>query len=123
MPDWMDNLDEDGREQWDEFVKHVREETVRGMTDSALVMSLVPPAGKADVKFAVELGFSIMLDKPIIAVMLPGAEIPAKLRLVADEIVTADIDTEQGQNEVQAALMRMTTRLNKVDVRNKKKKR
>lgn len=53
---------------------------------SRLTVSLVPQ-GPADIKFAVELGLSIMLDKPIIAVVEPGQEIPGKLRAVADRIV------------------------------------
>lgn len=56
------------------------------MAESAFVVSLVSP-GKGDVKFWVELGASIMMNKPILAVVLKGAEVPPKLRLVADEIV------------------------------------
>ncbi|RPI09107.1 MAG: hypothetical protein EHM63_05235 [Actinobacteria bacterium] len=54
--------------------------------DSALVVSLVPK-GDADMKFAVELGLAIMLDKPLVIVVEPGQIIAGKLRQVADEIV------------------------------------
>ncbi len=59
-----------------------------------MTVSLVPK-GPADMKFAVELGLSIMLDKPFIAVVAPGQEVPAKLRAVADRIVV----WEPGQSE------------------------
>jgi hypothetical protein len=55
---------------------------------SAVGVSIVPtdPDG-VDVKFAVELGLMIMMDKPICLVVQPGTEIPAHLKRVADEIV------------------------------------
>lgn len=73
------------------------------LASSSATVSLVP-GGRTDAKFAVELGFSIMLDKPILAVVLPGAEIPDKLRLVADLVVEADMGTEEGGKAVQQAI-------------------
>jgi len=84
-------------EEWQRFVAHHHEHTVKAMTESAYVMSLVPAAGKVDVKFAVELGLAIMLDKPIIALAQPGVPIPYRLRKVADAVITADLDTEEGR--------------------------
>lgn len=60
--------------------------------------------GDTDAKFAVELGFSIMLDKPILALVRPGQTPPRKLALVADMIVEADMETEVGQAIVAAAV-------------------
>ena len=45
----------------------------------------------------VELGASIMLDKPILVVASPGQELPERLERVADLIVYADMDTERGR--------------------------
>lgn len=84
------------RAEWDDFVRHVRENTVKAMEQSAYVMSLVPE-GKPDIKFAVELGLAIMLGKPIIAVVMPGTAVPDGLRKVASAIIEADLDTEDGQ--------------------------
>ena len=84
---------------WQAFVRHVREDTIKKIDSSAFVMSLVP-TGEPDVKFAVELGLSIMLDKPIIAVMQPGARVPAKLERVVDRLVEVDVDTEAGQRQL-----------------------
>lgn len=103
--DWTEGLD-----GWDDFVAHTRRVTVEGLAASAFVMSLVP-RGEPDIKFAVELGLSIMLDKPILAVVLSGSAVPEKLRRVADEVVVADVDTEEGVALVAAAVNRMAERV------------
>lgn len=95
------NKDEDWATgpEWENFVTHHRTYTAQAMAESAYVMSLVPKPGKVDVKFAVELGMAIMLDKPIIAMAQPGTPIPPGLRKVADAIIVADLDTEAGKQE------------------------
>jgi hypothetical protein len=59
------------------------------------------------VKFAVELGFSIMLDKPIIAVVAPGTQVPGKLVAVADEIVEGVPGQPGFEERFHAALARV----------------
>jgi len=103
MNDWELNGDE--QEQWDEFVKTVREDALAKIADSSFVVSLMPSRpGEADIKYAVELGLSIMLDKPIMVVAHPDAKVPRHLERVADNIVTADLDTEWGRELVAAAI-------------------
>lgn len=70
------------------YAKHVRESLVPMLTKSSIVVSIVPegPDG-VDVKFAVELGLAIMLNKPIIAPVRPGTQIPEKLSRVVDRFV------------------------------------
>ena len=104
---WEEELTTRDRRDWNRFVQHHREHTVKAMTESALVASLVP-SGETDVKFAVELGLAIMLGKPIVALALPGTEIPEGLRKVADLIVVADLDTDEGQRKVAAKLKEFT---------------
>ena len=106
MSDWLDELSPEDRARWDEFVDHARREAFAKIDGSAFVMSLVPK-GDYDVKFAVELGAAIMLDKPIIAVLMPGARASAKLLEVADEVVYADVDLEEGRRKVTEAIGRM----------------
>lgn len=69
------------------WVRHVLDEMEPKLASSSLVVSLVPEDREGDVKFWVELGASIMYDKPIIAVVLGDGPVPAKLSAVADEIV------------------------------------
>jgi hypothetical protein len=63
------------------------------MDDSAFCVSIVPrkPENYDDIKWCIELGMMIMLDKPIIAVVHPGTEVPSKLVLVADAIIEMDL--------------------------------
>lgn len=90
--------------EWDRWVAHIRKETVAKMADSAFVMSLVP-SGETDIKFAVELGLAIMLDKPIVALAVRGTEVPPGLRRVAHAIIEVDdIDVEAGRMELQRKL-------------------
>jgi hypothetical protein len=103
VTDWSEHLSDRERAEWEAFVEHERRSVVKQIAGAAFVMSLVP-AGEVDIKFAVELGLSIMLDKPIVALVQPGTLIPDKLRRVADRIVVADVDTEEGRGAVETAL-------------------
>jgi hypothetical protein len=82
---------------WMQFEAHVLKTLVPMLTDCAASISLVPAPDKVDVKFAVELGLSVMMDKPIVAVAQPGVEIPSKLRAVADAVIVADVTTDEGR--------------------------
>lgn len=93
-----------------EWISHVVNDMVPKLKDSVMSMSLVP-GGDGDVKFWVELGASIMLDKPIIAVVFGDREVPRKLEQIADEIVRCPegVDPEASQ-DLAAALERMVER-------------
>lgn len=104
MADWLDNLEGDERHDWDRFVEHFRRDTLEKISGSAATISIVPRRGGFDVKFAVELGASIMLDKPILAIAQNGADVPLKLRTICDVVVIADIDTEEGRNAIARAI-------------------
>jgi nucleoside 2-deoxyribosyltransferase len=96
--------------EWERYRKHVEDELVPMVRDSAVTISLVP-GGKPDVKFAVELGFMIMLDKPIIAVVGRNAKVPLKLAKVADEIVEGEISDPDFQERLHAAIDRIKAKL------------
>lgn len=84
--DYDDAWQEPSAKAW---ARHVLNDMLPKLASSSVTISLVPEDREGDVKFWVELGASIMMDKPIIAVLLGDAPIPAKLALVADEIVRA----------------------------------
>jgi hypothetical protein len=86
-----------------EFVDAVRVGAVDKIAGSAAFVSLVPE-GEVDIKFAVELGLAIWYGKPIVAVVMPGREIPSGLRRVAHRVVECDIDTQAGQEKFHEAL-------------------
>jgi hypothetical protein len=69
------------------WVQHVLSDMEPKLAGSVISVSLVPNDREGDVKWWVELGASIMYDKPIIAVVFNDRPLPEKLKLVADEIV------------------------------------
>ena len=97
--------------EWEQFVGHVKDKLLPMLDESAITVSLCPPEGHVDVKFAVELGFMIMLNKPILAVVPPGTPVPPKLALVADHIVEVDLTQPDGPAKFIEALAVMDERL------------
>jgi len=77
-----DYWDDPEMQQW---ARRVSDEVVPMIRGSAATISIVP-SGESDMKFAVELGLSIMMDKPIIIAVPAGVQVPSKLVLLADEI-------------------------------------
>lgn len=92
------------RAEWDEWELRVQTGLVPKLEGSAIVMQLVPKDGKPDIKFAVEIGLSILMNKPIIAIVLPGVRPPPKLIKVADKVLYIDPKDASGQAQLQAAL-------------------
>lgn len=110
MADWLDELEPDERSRWDEFVEHFRREAIGKIAGSSAFVSLVPSPEDLDVKFAVELGAAIMLDKPILVLAPPGVRVPDNLRAVASEVVVADVDLESDKLVIEAAVRRLLDR-------------
>jgi hypothetical protein len=105
-----DELDPEERAEWAKFVAYQREHTIGQMAKSAYVMSLVTTA-EIDIEFAVQTGMAVLMDKPIMVVVFPGATLSEKFLKVADEVVYADMDTEAGREKVRAGIDRMHKRL------------
>lgn len=82
-----DNTPEDPweSEEWKEYAKSAQEELVPKIKDSAITAMLYhdPP----DAKLAIELGYSILLDKPLLIMVGPGDKIPENLRRIADGVI------------------------------------
>lgn len=95
--DWANNPDAR------EWLEHAQRELPDKLRGSAIVCSLVPE--EPDAKYAVELGMSLMLDKPIVLVVPPGRRVPERLVRVADLIIDADIGTEAGRQSMQTSLV------------------
>ena len=85
--------------EFDEFAKHVREELIPKIDDCLFTLSIIP-SGEVDVKFAMELGVSIMLDKPIVAIVAPGTKVSEKLAKVVDRFVELDLNDPQGRERL-----------------------
>ena len=99
MTDWVGEMDPEERDAWDDFVEDFRRNALEKIAGSAAFISIAPSDGKGDVKFWVELGCAITMDKPILTMISPGMKLSAKLRAVSDTVVELDIDTEEGRDK------------------------
>lgn len=89
------------REDDIEFQKVFMEGLVPSLEGSALAVSICPTSpDRLDAKFCTELGAMIMLNKPILAVLAPGQEVPGKLAAVADRIIHVDLTSPEGPDLV-----------------------
>lgn len=86
------------------FARKAREELLPKIDASAMVMSFIMD-GDPDVKWAIEMGFSIMLDKPIIAVITPGRKVPSKLAAVVDAWVEWSDDKDEMAKRIREAMV------------------
>jgi hypothetical protein len=93
------------------WVAHAQETLVPMLGDSSMTVSLCPDAGNGDIKYAVELGLSIMMNKPIVLLARVEDDIPPKLRAVADEIVVGEIDDPYVRSRLHAAIDRIQNNL------------
>jgi hypothetical protein len=87
-----------------EFAQHVQADLIPKIQSSAVSLMIQQPDVAIDVKYAVELGCCILLDKPIIVVALPGAPVPDALRKVAHSVVEGDPQTPDGSQALQEAI-------------------
>lgn len=88
----MDDSDIRNDPDFQAWERDVMENLVPALEDSALTMSLLPSSTRPDAKYAVELGMSILLDKPIMLVAQEGQFVPPKLAAIADEIIWVDYE-------------------------------
>jgi len=79
------------------------------MQASEIIMTLW--SGSLDPKLAMETGYAVLLDKPIIGAITAGAKVPAKLILVCDELIEVDMTTEEGRESSQRRMMEAMARL------------
>lgn len=76
---------------WLNYADHIRKELIPMIKESSITMALVT-GSDPDPKQAVELGYMVLLDKPIIACVTAGTKVPNKLAIVADAIVEINLD-------------------------------
>lgn len=97
--DWMKDP------EWNAYVTHVRASLIPMLENSAMTISLAPDDPKGtDIKFAIELGLSIMLDKPIIVVLTEAGELPPMLAKIAHAVVRGDLDNPVTHAELMTAI-------------------
>lgn len=72
------------------FLKAAADGAGRKIAESDLFIGMISKDAIHSAKIAVELGFSILLDKPIVIVAIDGQEVPANLKAVAKKIISVD---------------------------------
>jgi hypothetical protein len=95
--------------EWRRFEKHVRETLVPKMAESETVLVISPDFGTFDVEFALQIGASVLLEKPLLVVLPEGRVMPPKLERIADRIITVDLLSERGPQHIQDELKRFFT--------------
>ena len=81
----------------------MRARLIPKMRGSASVLMIAPRMGeKFDISFALQIGASILLEKPLILLVDRSRTIPPKLRAIADRIIETDLDkVTMNQEEIQ----------------------
>lgn len=92
------------------WLRQVLDDMAPKLESSAVCVSLVP-GGKSvgDAKYWVELGASIMMDKPLLVVVSDDRPLPERLIRVADAIVRLDhpVDDPRGAKQLTDAIERL----------------
>lgn len=95
-------------QRWQAFVDRTRKDAITKIAASALTICIAPPGSPDDfdVQQAVELGASILMDKPIVILQPAGRPITGALRRCADHVIELehDLDIEAGQLELRRKL-------------------
>ena len=84
------------------YLEHAERELLPMMEQSRIAITLI--TGAVDPKICLEMGAAVLLDKPIIAVILKGAAVPANLKRVASVIIEGDIMDAALQAKIQKAI-------------------
>lgn len=92
---------------WRRFVVNVNKDLVPMMARSSAV---VIPMGRddTDVGFALQVGFAVIMEKPLLLIVPEGFDPPPKLEGIADRIIRADYTSEKGRARVQNELRDFT---------------
>lgn len=74
-------------------------------------IAVVTYAGKREPKMALEIGYSILLNKPIVVIHMPGVSVPPELSRVAHSVIEGNTFTELGRRALAARLKRVVDEL------------
>lgn len=77
--------------EYQAWATRIHDHVLPGLESSGAHCMFFAGGLEPDINYAVELGLSVLLDKPILVVRPPGMEIPERLRRVADLVVEIDL--------------------------------
>lgn len=70
------------------WLNRAEREVLPMIRGSSMTITINP--GEPDAKVAVELGFTLLLDKPLVLLSFPDRPIPSRLRRAADLVIECD---------------------------------
>lgn len=76
------------------------------IASSAHVIVVAPDQSEADVKIALEIGYTILLDKPLIVFKPPGRTVAPRLLRIADKVIEVDMKDEAAMERAADELKR-----------------
>lgn len=79
------NRDESDEVKMRRWLNRAEREVLPMIKGSAMSVTINP--GEPDAKVAVELGFTLLLDKPLVLLSFPDRPIPSRLRRAADLVI------------------------------------
>lgn len=94
--------------EWRDFARRAEEQMVPKLKDSAISATLWD--GKIDSKIAIELGYAVLLGKPLMLLVTPGTPIPETLRRASDSIVEVYLE-EMGDPKTAKRIQEEMTRV------------
>lgn len=89
------NRDLTDRPDWQEWSGKILDEIVPNLERSRTAMILY--SGTHEPKQAIEIGYAVLLGKPIIVAYMPGQEPPWGLKKIANYVIEADTSTEESK--------------------------
>ena len=98
-------------QEWRDYAQGVIHNMVPKMKASALVIGMAAKSDEADVKMAVEIGYCLLLGKPLIVMADTITTLPPGLLRAADEVVYGEIQHPSTQKKMQEAITKVMTRL------------
>lgn len=92
------------------YLKYANDQLRPMIDDSAYTMSIMADA-EPDAKQALEIGFTLLLGKPLMLVVQPGTKVPAGLVKAAEEIVEVDFRSGEFSDRDAAAIRSALSRM------------
>ena len=93
--------------EWKRLERRVRHDLLPKMKESATTMIIAPDTDTDfDLMFAIQIGASILLEKPLLVMKPRGRTVLPKLERIADRVIEMDPDNDAGMQEQIAAFFR-----------------
>jgi hypothetical protein len=89
-----------------------RRDVLPMLEESAAVLVIGPEDKHADLKIALEVGFAVLLDKPLIVMKLNGRECSPRLLTIADHVIEGELgkDDERISQQISEILLKQERR-------------